>query len=149
MYYEDKTFDNSQLIAGCNNDGCCQCIRRRCSRRRLAASNVTEDPIEEVSVDDVIEEIEDSESLSDVSPEDFNVQINSFVNMSDDEDDVAIKYTLPEDVNGYLLFYVNESLAANTFSISEPGNYSLTLTNLSIDERGEYYIEVQYLKHVC
>lgn len=65
--------------------------------------------------------------------------------MSDDEDDVAIKYTLPEDVNGYLLFYVDESLAANTFSISEPGNYSLTLTDLLIDGRGEYYIEVQYL----
>ena len=111
----------------------------------LATGDVTEDPIEEVSVDDVIEESENSESLGDVAPQDFNVQIKDSVNLTDGNDDVAITYTYPQDATGEVQVFIGDNDYPSYYSTSTAsGIYNITLDDLDIYESGTYKVQVKY-----
>ena len=111
----------------------------------MATSDVTEDPIEEAPVDEVIGQSEDSEPLEDISPSDFNVKIKDSIDL-DDEDQNVINYTAPEDAEGNVEVYVDYmEWPSHTDSITPGDNYTVSLYQLNIEEADTYHIEVRYV----
>jgi len=114
----------------------------------MATSDVTEDPIGEAPVDEVIEQSEDSEPLEDISPSDFNVKIKDSIDL-DDEDQNVINYTAPQGADGDVEVYVDYmEWSSHTDSSITPGdNYTVSLYQLNIEEADTYHIEVRYAPH--
>ena len=114
----------------------------------MATSDVTEDPIEEAPVDEVIGQSDDSEPLEDISPSDFNVKIKDSIDL-DDEDKNVINYTAPEGANGDVEVYVDYmELSSHTdYGITPGDNYTVSLYQLNIQEADTYHIEVRYVPY--
>lgn len=114
----------------------------------MATSDVTEDPIEEAPVDEVIGQSEDSEPLEDISPSDFNVKIKDSIDL-DDEDQNVINYTAPEDAEGNVEVYVDymDWSSHTDYSIEPGNNYTVSLYQLNINKADTYHIEVKYVPY--
>lgn len=103
----------------------------------MATSDVTEDPIEEAPVDEVIEQSEDSEPLADYSPDDFNYNAKKSIDL-DDEDKVVFNCTLPEE--GYINYYVNDEYVS--FNVGSSSDLiQIDINDLEIDEPSTYKVK--------
>ena len=110
----------------------------------LTASNITEDTIEEASVDDVIEEA--PEDATGANWQDFNVTFNENpVKLY--EDDFVLNFTAPENTNGVVEIKNNDTGGVWRYSIfQEPYSYTVYVTphNLNIYAPGTYFISATY-----
>ena len=103
----------------------------------MATSDVTENPIEEAPVDEVIEQSEDSEPLADYSPDDFNYNAKKSIDL-DDEDKVVFNCTLPEE--GYINYYVNDEYVS--FNVGSSSDLiQIDINDLEIDEPSTYKVK--------
>ncbi len=105
--------------------------------------------IEETPVDEEIGESEDSEpALSDVAPEDFNVKISDSVDLSD-ENNIAINYTAPAGIKGYVNVYMTDNeYPTYSENFDEPENsqnYSLDTDDIDIHSPGTYKVLVKFV----
>ena len=104
--------------------------------------------IDDAPADDVIGESEDSEpALSDIAPEDFNVKINESVDLND-EDAIAINYTIPDGVSGSVNVYLNnsdEACFSDYYDEYSERFFELDLDDLDIDTPGTYDVLVKYV----
>ena len=103
----------------------------------MATSDITEDPIEETPVDEVIEQSEDSEPLEDYKPEDFNYNAKKSIDL-DDEDKVVFNCTLPEE--GDINYYVNDEYVS--CNVGSSGDFiQIDINDLGIDEPSTYKVK--------
>ena len=114
----------------------------------LAASDVAEDPIEEVAADEAIVESTDSEPALEVGSSDFNVNIKDSVDLSD-ENAVAINYTAPVGADGYVYVYLDENEYSSYYKdleeVTVAENINISLDDLGIYQTGTYNVTVKYI----
>lgn len=110
------------------------------------AHDLTEDAIEESPVDEVIEQSDDLEDALEIEPSDFNAHIKDSIDLEDENDQVVVNYTVPQDANGKVEVYVDymETPSYSRQTVSGQA-VNITAANLNIVSPGEYHIRVGYV----
>lgn len=98
----------------------------------LTVNDIAEEPINDVAVDETVDELQstdDEEVLSDLTSEDFKVNIHETFDLSD-EDDVAISYYCPEGANGAICVYLddNDFYSYYNYVDSDNAGYTIDIT---------------------
>ena len=112
------------------------------------AHDLTEEAIEETPVDNVIEQSDDLQEALEIEPSDFNASIKDSIDLEDENDQVVVNYTVPQDANGKVEVYVDymETPSYSRETVSGQA-INITAANLNILNPGEYHIRVGYISN--
>ena len=119
----------------------------------LAASDIAENSFEEVAVDEDIDElqsVDEEEVLGDLSPDDFNVQINESIDLAkydDDSDEAeAITFNYPDGAEGEIKVLVWDDDPEYPMQYNfELYDSPITLGDMGISSVGTYNVKVSYI----
>ena len=112
------------------------------------AHDLIEDAIEESPIDNVIEQSDDLDDALEIESGDFNVNIKDSIDLEDENDQVVVNYTVPQDANGKVDVYV-DYMGTPSYSRETVSGQSvnITATNLNIVEPSDYHIKLVYVSN--
>lgn len=111
----------------------------------LAASDITDTPIEEAPVDDVIAET--PEEPTGVVEDDFNVWVtNKTLDLDNDKEEVVITFDSPQGADGEFNIFVNGMYKKDIVLSNETlgQRFNVTLNELSISASGDFSVQIKY-----